>query len=107
MQATATEGLGPRESHASPLWTLQRLCFEPDVAADFSDRGENRDNRNSKIRLTKEMRLENAPFQAKAGGPLWRQSSPFVSAASSGGKAPRAVQQGDRERGYLRPDLPN
>ena len=34
MQATATEGLGPRESHASPLWTLQRLCFEPDVAAD-------------------------------------------------------------------------
>ena len=28
---------------ASPLWTLQRLCFEPDVAADTSDRGENHD----------------------------------------------------------------
>jgi hypothetical protein len=24
------------------LWTLQHLCFGPDVAADYSDRGENR-----------------------------------------------------------------
>jgi hypothetical protein len=32
-----------RVNHASPLWTLQRLCFGPDVAADLSDRGENRD----------------------------------------------------------------
>jgi hypothetical protein len=32
-----------RVDHASPLWTLQRLCFGPDVAADPSDRGENRD----------------------------------------------------------------
>jgi hypothetical protein len=48
---------------ASPLWTLQRLCFEPDVAADFSDRGENRDLGTAteaiKIQLTREMRLEN------------------------------------------------
>jgi hypothetical protein len=43
VQTTAREGLGPRERHASPLWTLQRLCFGPDVAADPSDRGENRD----------------------------------------------------------------
>jgi transposase len=37
----------PRSSangyHASPLWTLQRLCFGPDVAAAYADRGENRD----------------------------------------------------------------
>jgi hypothetical protein len=50
---------------ASPLWTLQRLCFEPDVAADFSDRGENRDLGTAteaiKIQLTREMRLENGP----------------------------------------------
>ena len=39
---TAREAVGPLDS-ASPLWTLQRLCFEPDVAADPSDRGENRD----------------------------------------------------------------
>jgi hypothetical protein len=24
----------------SPLWTLQRLCFGPDVAAAYVDRGE-------------------------------------------------------------------
>ena len=63
MQATATEGLGPRESHASPLWTLQRLCFEPDVAADLSDRGENRDpgmaTEAIKMHLTVETQLEN------------------------------------------------
>ena len=35
--------MGRIENNASPLWTLQRLCFEPDVAADPSDRGENRD----------------------------------------------------------------
>ena len=29
--------------YASSLWTLQHLCFGPDVAADYSDRGENRD----------------------------------------------------------------
>jgi hypothetical protein len=27
----------------SPVWTLQRPHFEPDVAAETSDRGENRD----------------------------------------------------------------
>jgi hypothetical protein len=27
----------------SSLWTLQRLCFEPDVAAKLFDREENRD----------------------------------------------------------------
>jgi hypothetical protein len=29
--------------YASSLWTLQHLCFGPDVAADYSDREENRD----------------------------------------------------------------
>jgi hypothetical protein len=29
--------------YASSLWTLQHLYFGPDVAADYSDRGENRD----------------------------------------------------------------
>ena len=65
VQATATEGLGPRKRHASPLWTLQRLRFEPDVAADPSDRGENRDPGTGteaiKIQLTEEARLENGP----------------------------------------------
>src|SRR6476620_8593573 len=55
--------------HASPLWTLQRLCFEPDLAADPSDRGENRDpgtaTEEDKRLLTKEVRLENAPFRSK------------------------------------------
>jgi hypothetical protein len=49
----------------SPLWTLQRLCFEPDDAADPSDRGENRDPgtaaEKSKTLLSKEARLENGP----------------------------------------------
>jgi hypothetical protein len=26
---------GPWAAQASPLWTLQRLCFGPDVAADI------------------------------------------------------------------------
>jgi hypothetical protein len=30
--------LGRVKHHASPLRTLQRLCFEPDIAADPSDR---------------------------------------------------------------------
>jgi hypothetical protein len=30
-------------SRASSLWTLQRSCFVPDVAADYFDRGENRE----------------------------------------------------------------
>jgi hypothetical protein len=57
------------------LWTLQRLCFEPDVAADISDRGENRDpvrqTEESKWLLTKETRLENG-----RPGPADRQSAP-------------------------------
>jgi hypothetical protein len=32
-----------RHHRASSLWTLQHLCFGPDGAADYSDRGENRD----------------------------------------------------------------
>ena len=56
--------MGRVKRHASPLWTLQRLCFEPDVAADPSDRGENRDPDTAteafKIQLTEETRLENA-----------------------------------------------
>jgi hypothetical protein len=51
------------------LWTLQRLCFEPDVAADISDRGENRDpvgqTKESKWLLTGETRLENGPVDAR------------------------------------------
>src|SRR4051794_26431628 len=38
----AREAVGPRDLHVSPLWTLQRLCFGPDVAAANADRGENR-----------------------------------------------------------------
>ena len=30
----AREAVGPRKLYVSPLWTLQRLCFEPDVAAE-------------------------------------------------------------------------
>jgi len=47
----------------SPLWTLQRLCFGPDVAAAYVDRGENRDPGKAiakrKKQLTQEARLEN------------------------------------------------
>jgi hypothetical protein len=39
----AKEAVGPRGFHVSPLWTLQRLCFGPDVAAASADREENRD----------------------------------------------------------------
>jgi hypothetical protein len=50
--------------YASSLWTLQHLCFGPDVAADYSDRGENRDpGRRQEKSLTKETRLENAPVR--------------------------------------------
>ena len=61
--------MGCVKHHASPLWTLQRPRFEPDVAADLSDRGENRDpgaaTEAIRMQLTTEMRLENAPFQAR------------------------------------------
>jgi hypothetical protein len=44
---------------------LQHLCFEPDVAADPSDRGENRDpgtaTETIEMQLTGEARLENGP----------------------------------------------
>ena len=64
--------MGRVKRHASPLWTLQRLCFEPDVAADPSDRGENRDPGTAteafKIQLTEETRLENPPPPQK---PQW------------------------------------
>jgi transposase len=60
--------LGRIKHHGSPLWTLQRLCFEPDVAADPSDRGENRDPGTAteaiKKLLTRRTRLENAPHPA-------------------------------------------
>jgi hypothetical protein len=39
----ASEGLEPRAAHVSSLWTLQRLRFEPEVAANSFDREENRD----------------------------------------------------------------
>jgi hypothetical protein len=61
--------LGRIQYHASPLWTLQRLCFGPDVAADPSDRGENHDpgtaTKGRKRLLTKEARLENGPSDAR------------------------------------------
>ena len=37
----ARRSLGPRASHVSPLWTLQRLRLGPDVAAAYASRGEN------------------------------------------------------------------
>ena len=56
--------------HVSSLWTLQRLCFGPDVAAAYADRGENRDpgkaTGRSKRPLTKEARLENGPSGSRA-----------------------------------------
>jgi len=76
--------LGRVKRHASPLWTLQRLCFEPDVAADPSDRGENRDPGTAteafKIQLTEETRLENGPFGAreKSAMPLRGRVQPCV-----------------------------
>ena len=50
----------------SPVWTLRRPHFEPDVAAEtFDRRGENHDSRTApkrrKTQLTKEARLENGP----------------------------------------------
>jgi hypothetical protein len=61
--------LGRAKRRARPLWTLQRLCFEPDVAADPSDRGENRHPGTAteaiKMHLTVETQLENAPSQAR------------------------------------------
>src|SRR5258708_2854044 len=69
-------GLGPRERHASPLWTLQRLCFGPDVEADPSDRGENRDpgaaTPAKELQLTRETRLENHPRLARKLDCVWR-----------------------------------
>jgi len=62
--------------HVSPLWTLQRLCFGPDVAAADADRGENRDPGTatpaaaSKKQLTREARLENGPEMARLVCPL-------------------------------------
>ena len=76
--------MGRVKRHASPLWTLQRLCFEPDVAADPSDRGENRDPGTAteafKIQLTEETRLENGPFGAreKSAMPLRGRVQPCV-----------------------------
>jgi hypothetical protein len=44
------------------MWTLQHLCFGPDVAADYSDREENRDSgHQQKNFLTREARIENGP----------------------------------------------
>ncbi len=50
---------------------LQRLCFGPDVAAAYADRGENRDPgmattaATSKRQLTEEARLEDGPLGAR------------------------------------------
>ena len=61
--------MGRVKHHARPLWTLQRPRFEPDVAADLSDREENRDpgaaTEATKTQLTTEM-LENDPVKARA-----------------------------------------
>ena len=57
--------MGRVKHHASPLWTLQRPRFEPDVATGLSDRGENREpgaaTEAIRMQLTTEMRLENGP----------------------------------------------
>jgi hypothetical protein len=54
---------------ASPLWTLQRLCFEPDVAADTSDRGENRDpgqaNKRKQVAIDKGDAIRERPPRRK------------------------------------------
>jgi hypothetical protein len=68
VQAAARDAVGLRAHHASPLWTLQRLCFGLDVAAaqPTAERtvtpGQ---HRNRKRSLTTEARLEN-------GSPLAR-----------------------------------
>ena len=69
VQAAAAESLGPRECYASSLWTLQRLRFEPDVAADDPDREENHDPGQAaerhRLGLTMEARLENGSGLAR------------------------------------------
>jgi hypothetical protein len=63
--------------HVSSLWTLQRLCFEPDVAANSFDREENRDPGlappEASSSLTRSARLENGPFGARGALiEIWR-----------------------------------
>ena len=84
----AKEAVGPHGFRVSPLWTLQRLCFGPDVAAAYVDRGENRDPGKAiakrKKQLTQEARLENGP---------------------SGSRAWARVLTGDRQRSCVRPHM--
>jgi hypothetical protein len=58
-----------RNNTASPLWTLQRLRFGPDVAADTSDRGENRDpdaaNREKQEAIDKGSAIRERPRECK------------------------------------------
>ena len=77
VQASCGRGPWATWCHVSPLWTLQRLCFGPDVAAACADRGENRDpgtaaGRSKKL-LTREMRLENGPLGSRGGCKIWRR----------------------------------
>ncbi len=62
------EGAGQLQGRPlGPLWTLQRLCFGPNVAAAHADRGENHHSgpatttAASKGQLTEKAQLENAP----------------------------------------------
>jgi hypothetical protein len=60
--------------------TWQHLCFGPDIAADYSDHGENRDPGQQQP-LTKETRLENTSRTRGAGGVDTCHSSRFFSAS--------------------------
>jgi len=92
--------------HASSLWTLRRLCFGPNVAADYSDRGENRDPGRNKKSLTKEARLENGPpWQA-----LFDVSNDLVgcghmSGLSARSKRPLALMKSDDWEPYQPSEL--
>lgn len=48
--------------YASSLWTLQHLCFGPDVAADYSDREENRDPGSNKKTIDKGDAIRERPL---------------------------------------------
>ena len=71
VQASCEGGRWAAWFHVSPLWTLQRLCFGPNVAAANADRAENRDpgmattTEMGKTQLTREARLENGACLGK------------------------------------------
>ena len=82
-------------NHASPLWTLRRPYFEPDVAANAFDRGENHDpgkaTKRRKRLLTKEARLENGPLLARCFCSVLIRSLAPICPASHEGVPRRAI----------------